>query len=231
MRTVLDLFCGGGGSGEGYAQDNCDVTGVDKFLQPENPHRFILSDWKTFVRTHGHEYDLIHAGPVCKGYAGVSTQALSVWEREIPIVRAELDAIGKPYIIENITSAGWDMKNPIMLCGSAFGLRVRRHRLFESNISGLVGSGCDHAWQDADKIYLRRGRYSKPTPTGVCPNNGDSLQLLLPDVPVNQRRATELKLRQEAMGIDWLSWKPLTQAIPPAFTYFLSRQITEGRLI
>lgn len=217
---VLDLFCGAGGAGEGYRRLGMDVTGVDKFAQPENPHRFIQSDWESYLLEHGHEYDLIHTSPVCKGYANVNSWAASTHARQIPIVRKRLIQLGKPYVIENVYSARWDMENPVQVCGSVFGLRVRRHRLFESNME-LEGSGCDHKWQDASKIYLRRGRYSRPTASGVCPVNGDGKQLL------NVTTARELELRSQAMGIDWMSWTTLTQAIPPAFTEFIGAQILE----
>src|SRR5205823_12975399 len=50
----------------------------------------------------------------------------------IDIMRKRLQASGKPYIIENVIGA--PVKRSIMLCGAMFGLRVYRHRLFESNM-------------------------------------------------------------------------------------------------
>lgn len=216
---ILDLFSGAGGASAGYLRAGADeVTDVDLFPQPDNPHPFVRADWKVYLEAHWMHYDFIHASPVCKGYANVSTRVKSSWDREIPLVRAALEATGKPYVIENVGSAVWDMKEPIRLCGSSFGLRVRRHRFFESNLP-IVGKDCDHGWQDADKIYLRRGRYSKPTRSGVCPVNGDGMQLL------GVTAEEELRLRREAMGIDWMSWKPLTQAIPPAYTEYIGKQV------
>ena len=29
------------------------------------------------------------------------------------------------------------------------------------------------------------------------------------------------------MGIDWMTWKELTQAIPPAYTEFIGKQLME----
>lgn len=220
---LLDLFCGAGGAGEGYVRAGFDVTGVDLYPQPENPHRFIQADWCEYLKEHGGEYDVIHASPVCKGYANLNSWGRVTHKREIPLVREQLLRIGKPYVIENIHSAKWDMIDPIQVCGSPFGLRVRRHRMFESSLN-LISSGCDHGWQDADQIYLRRGRYSKPTPTGVCPNTGGS-QLFQPGTLKSMNRERERELRSEGMGIDWMSWEPLTQAIPPRFTQFLGRQI------
>lgn len=41
---LLDLFCGGGGAGEGYRQAGFEVTGVDIAPQKNNPHTFIQAD-------------------------------------------------------------------------------------------------------------------------------------------------------------------------------------------
>jgi DNA (cytosine-5)-methyltransferase 1 len=41
---------------------------------------------------------------------------------------------GKPYIIENVVGAKDDMIQPILLCGTMFGLHIARHRLFETTL-------------------------------------------------------------------------------------------------
>lgn len=220
---LLDLFCGGGGASMGYHRAGFDVTGVDKYAQPEYPFTFIMDDWRNYVLKHWHEYDIIHASPVCKGYANVASNTANRHPREISRVRTVLTQLDMPYVIENVESARWALRNPIMLCGSSFQLRTRRHRLFESNVR-IQPLACDHDWQQASKIYLRRGRYSAPTKSGVCPVNGDGMQLL------NVTREQELALRQEAMGIDWLPWTPLTQAIQPAFTEYIGKQLLESWL-
>lgn len=138
-------------------------------------------------------------------------------ELAIPAVRQALLGFGKPFVIENVESAVWDMVGPVRLCGSRFGLRVRRHRLFESNVT-LLGSGCAHWWQDEDQPYLVRGRYSKPTVSGVCPVFGGQ-QLL------GVTKAKEHALRCDAMGIDWMDWDELTQAIPPAYSLCVGAQL------
>lgn len=61
MIKLLDLFCCAGGAGEGYRLAGLDVTGVDIEPQPNHPHRFILGDALEYLKSHGHEYNAIHA--------------------------------------------------------------------------------------------------------------------------------------------------------------------------
>lgn len=224
---VLDLFCGAGGISAGWAALGCEVLGVDladlRDEYPKGPqHAFVQGTWQAGLTCFARWADIVHASPVCKGYANVNTRTVSVHQREIPQVREALIATGKPFVIENVDSAKWDMRDPVRVCGSSFGLRVRRHRWFEPAPGiTLSGSRCDHAWQDADKVYLRRGRFSKPTRSGVMPVNGVGKQLL------GVTTEEELALRREAMGIDWMSWGPLTQAVPPAFAEFIGAQVLD----
>ena len=119
-------------------------------------------------------------------------------------MRALLIASRKPYIIENVPGA--PLINPITICGSAFGLKVRRHRIFESNVA-LRGTQCDHKAQ---------GR-----PIGVYGSLRD-------EIPGGGKTATSIEEAREAMGIDWLIWTELVEAIPPHYTEYLGRQVLNG---
>lgn len=147
---VLDLFCGGGGATEGYMRAGWEVTGVDRRKQTGYPGKeFHRGDAIEFLKAHGHEYDVIHASPPCQGYSQHTyTRAdRAVTERQkrrlretnlgkdepqlILATRAWLKKLKKPYVIENVVGARWEMLKPITLCGGMFGLHIRRHRLFE----------------------------------------------------------------------------------------------------
>ena len=43
------------------------------------------------------------------------------------------------------------------------------------------------------------------------------------EIPSGGHTAKTLEQAQEAMGIDWMNWRELTQAIPPAYTEFIGR--------
>jgi DNA (cytosine-5)-methyltransferase 1 len=209
---LLDLFCGVGGASVGYAEAGFQVHGVDLKHGKRYPFTYlradvldILSDDK-FIQ----QFDVIHASPPCQTHSitqhlrkaqGKSTNKLDL----IPETRAALIASGKPYIIENVP--GSPLINPIQLCGSSFGLKVRRHRLFESNMD-LIGSVCDHKLQ---------GR-----PVGVYGSLNDQ-------IPNGGRTATTIDEARDAMGMQWAIWTELVEAIPPVFTKYLGEQVTRSR--
>lgn len=207
-RKLLDLFCGVGGASVGYAEAGFEVTGVDLKHGKRYPFTYIranvldvLQD-KEFIAG----FDVIHASPPCQTHSitkhlrnaqGKSTSKVDL----IPETRAALIESGKPYIIENVM--GSPLIDPIMLCGSAFGLKVRRHRIFESNME-LHGTNCDHKTQ---------GR-----PVGVYGSLRD-------EIPKGGKTAESIEQAREAMGMPWAIWSELVEAIPPAYTKYLGEQI------
>jgi len=130
---LLDLFCCQGGCGMGYHRAGFDVTGVDIEPQPRYPFAFHQADALEFLAEHGHEYDAIHASPTCQRKARVTA-----WrgnrEDHPNTLTPTLDALrgmGIPYVVENVTEAADELRPDFLLCGTQFGLNVRRHRIFE----------------------------------------------------------------------------------------------------
>ena len=205
---LLDLFCGVGGASAGYAEAGFNVTGIDLKHGKRYPYTYIRGDVLEYLKDLDflRSFDVIHASPPCQTHSitqhlrnaqGNTTSKLDL----IPETRAALIASGKPYIIENVP--GSPLINPIQLCGSSFGLKVRRHRLFESNMN-LIGSVCDHKLQ---------GR-----PVGVYGSLNDQ-------IPNGGKTAATIDEARTAMGISWALWGELVEAIPPAYTYYLGKQI------
>lgn len=206
MPTCLDLYCKAGGASAGYAQAGYDVTGVDIEPQTRYPFRFVQADALEYVEAHGNEYDLIHASPPCQQFTSLQGR----WGREYPdlieATRAALIATGKPYVIENV--AGAPMENPIMLCGSMFGLRVIRHRLFETN----------------PPIWWPPGHCTHPRgAVGRRGHLGDREWMT-----VTGHFSNVAKAQQAMGGLDWMTQAELAQAIPPAYTKWLAEQMQEA---
>jgi DNA (cytosine-5)-methyltransferase 1 len=129
---LLDLFSGPGGAGVGFYRAGFDVVGVDIVPQPHYPFRFVQGD-ALLPPVRLDAFDVIHASPPCEHYAAV-TRWRGKAENHPDLVgptRDLLNATGLPWVMENVREA--ELHDPIVLCGSMFGLRVRRHRYFETN--------------------------------------------------------------------------------------------------
>jgi len=192
----------------GYHRAGFEVVGVDINPQPRYPFEHHVGDAIEFARLHGHEFDAVHASPPCQTFtayrrrgAGVGDDYLNL----IPETREVLQEIGRPYVIENVEMARGELIDPVCYCGSSFGLNVRRHRLFESNMP-LNPPPCDHAWQ---------------TPRFPPATNRTNLRRT---VEVGVWRIP-LATQREAMGIDWMELRELSEAIPPAYTEHIGRQL------
>jgi DNA (cytosine-5)-methyltransferase 1 len=218
---LLDLFCGAGGAAVGYARAGFDVVGVDVAPQPNYPFEFIQADALDFL--HGRvpgwkvwpiKFDAIHASPPCQGYVQWNNlNAERYGERvEHPLLieptREGLEAVGLPYVLENVVGA--PMRSALTLCGSMFGLGVRRHRLFEANVLFMGQKGCQHTREEIAVYGKLDGRRIWTRADGS-----------------EVRAAKNLEQAQAAMGIDWMTWDELREAIPPAYTEFLGRQLID----
>lgn len=200
---VLDLFCKAGGASAGYAQAGFDVTGVDHEPQPRYPFRFVQADALEYVEAHGHEFDLIAASPPCQAHMTLRHWTKREYPDLIPATRAALVATGKPYIIENVPGA--PLVNPITLCGSMFGLRVIRHRIFECN----------------PLIWWPPGRCSHPKGAVGRRGNEGTREW----ITVTGHFSNIPKARAAMGGLDWMNQAELAQAIPPAYTRWLGEQM------
>ena len=205
---LLDLYCKAGGASRGYQLAGFEVVGVDIKKQKRYPYEFIQADCLELMKDMDflRSFDVITASPPCQTHSitqhlrnaqGKSTDKIDL----IPQTREALVASGKPYVIENVP--GSPLINPIRMCGSSFGLKVRRHRLFESNIQ-LTSSICNHKEQGK--------------PVGIYGSMRD-------EIPKGGHTAKSIEQAREAMGIDWMIWGELVEAIPPVYAETIGKQI------
>lgn len=206
---AIDLFCSAGGAGMGLYRAGFDVVGVDRVRQPRYPFPFVQAD-ALRPPFDLRRFDFIWASPPCQAHTSLKTMHNAREHQDlIPATRAMLKASGVPWAIENVVGA--PLENPIMLCGTMFGLGVddaelRRHRLFESSFP-LLAPRCRHGARAVIGVYgghvRNRQRRSNSRDRGVA------------DFSVKQA--------QTAMEIDWMSLMEMSQAIPPAFSTFIAR--------
>jgi DNA (cytosine-5)-methyltransferase 1 len=203
---LLDLFCGAGGCSVGYARAGFDVVGVDIEPHPDHPFPMIVAD-ALEVDLDG--FDAYHASPPCQGYTTMNNRHASSIPRLIEPVRERLMATGKPYVIENVPGALAWLRSPIELTGEMFGLGVHRPRLFESNVM-LMAPARPRRQDNPAAVYGKQdGRWLW--------ERKDGTRLYVAD----------LASGSEAMGIDWMDWDDLREAVPPAYTEFIGAQLLE----
>lgn len=210
---LLDLCCGAGGASAGYHAAGFQVVGADTIPQPRYPFTFIKDDALTFLERAGHHYDVIVASPPCQRFS--ATRALphrdaSHYPDLIDPLRTILHSLGKPYVLENVPGAS--LIDPILLCGEMFGLKVFRHRIFESNRPLAVPFHPPHSGQVAKPGRGHRAGQYGPGSNGHITVAGHMFSR-------SQGAA--------AMLIGWMSQAELAQASPPAYTEYIGRQVLE----
>jgi len=211
---LLDLFCGAGGSAVGYHRAGFDeIVGVDNRPQPRYPFQFIQADALEYCAAHGNEFDVIHASPPCQAYIALANlKGRKINHPDlIDPTRKALTATGVPFVIENVQ--GSPLHTSLILCGHALDLkRLARHRHFETSI--LIPSiACTHRRQ--------------PNLIGVYGMKPDGRRLSSKRYRLNVA-ASSLIEAQRAMGIDWMDWREITQAIPPAYTEYIGCFLLEA---
>lgn len=192
----------------GYHRAGFDVVGVDIDPMSRYPFEFHQADALTFPLDG---FDVIHASPPCQRYSDLANRNGNAheWPDLVGPVRERLEAWGGPYVIENVE--GSPLVDPIRLCGTMFdGLRVIRHRLFESNVPLTEPPHGKHPLVFThDKRKAHYGRLDQDTSFVQVTGGGNCT----------------LANKRDAMGIDWMIGRELNEAIPPAYTEFIGEDL------
>jgi DNA (cytosine-5)-methyltransferase 1 len=196
----------------GYHRAGFDVVGIDIKPQLNYPFEFIQQDVFETSYMWMKRFHIVHASPPCQGYSRAMRHLSHPEPQLIEATRDMLNVVGVRYVIENVpgaplpTQADLFGRSGIVLCGSSFGLRIRRHRLFESNLP-LDAPVCRHIapamnphnHQGRERIYREMGNRDEPV---------------------------ERPWRRE-MGVEWMTRYEAREAIPPAYTEFVGQQLIE----
>ena len=205
---VLDLFCCKGGSAKGIlnAIPDAEIIGIDKVLnhQEDYPGKFVWLDIRLLEEMHPELLkwaDFIWASPPCQAYTYASKKARNKGKKYpdmVAFTREMLNRTGKPYVIENVTTA--PIRKDLFLCGEMFGLKVIRHRAFE-----IRGFECIKLQHRKHKGKVKDGFY-----VTVAGHGGDG--------------KASLKAFQDAMQINWTKDKQaICQAVPPKYSEYIMR--------
>jgi len=199
---AADLFCGAGGAAMGLSRVGFTVEGWDTKPQPRYPFKFHLGD---ALKADLSGFDFIWASPPCQAYSMAAKTQRNLGRTYPDLLaptRCVLEKSGMAWVIENVPGA--PMRPDFKLCGCQFGLELRRERWFETSWNALaLLPSCQHPRPVVSVV-------GHGTPTWVRQKLGYN---------------PTIKDYRAAMGIDWMNRDELSQAIPPAYSEFLGRQI------
>ena len=193
----------------GYHRAGFDeIVGVDIASHKNYPFTFVLGDALEYLEKYGREFDAVHASPPCQSFVVMARHHRKP-RQHVDLLTPTLAALSeydRPYVVENVMTA--PVPATVVLCGSSFGLKVRRHRKFASNFF-IPSLPCRHAEQ---------GR-----PIGVYGHSFKQTK----DSWLGGLRARTKAEACEAMGIDWMTVAELCEAIPPAYTEYIGGFLLE----
>jgi SAM-dependent methyltransferase len=211
---ILDAFCGLGGAAMGYKRAGWYVLGVDIKPQPDYcGDEFIQADAIKWMIKNRRRFDAVHASPPCQAHSllTMGNRARGLFDNHqdlIPATRRALERTGKLWVMENVPQA--PMRADLELCGLMFDLNLFRHRIFE--LHGFSVPQPEHVPHGDRRVKAwRHGKLRDGDIMGVYGSGG---------------MKGDLKNWQDAMGIHWSrSWHGLSEAIPPAYTELIGREL------
>lgn len=226
----LDMFSGAGGCTRGYINGfrnrghRVSMTGMDHRNRPryfdsggaqfchcdvmlvlDNP------DWYDWLN----QFDFFHLSPPCQAHSKTRTfNTQNAWRHDdlvtpcIKILKAKWSH--KPWVMENVPEAPFYSRvdQILKLCGSSFPGHsafderrlLHRHRKLRLHGFSVPKKLCAHNGFKPIGVY---GALNSGPPGGG-------------EEPANMAEAMKL------MQIDWMKWKELKEAVPPAFTQYVT---------
>ena len=192
----------------GYSRAGFDVVGVDIEAQPLYPFEHQIGDALAFLEANGNEFDAVHGSPPCQKFiTGGLVKGRADRPDLLTPMRELMIKLGKPWIIENVPGA--PMRADAMLCGSMFGLTLRRHRLFETSFGPVLTPSCNHRGKVCGvygHMHGKRGGWV----------NAKGVSTMMPSTLENWRTS---------IGAPWMDAAGLAQSIPPDYTEFMGRAL------
>jgi hypothetical protein len=221
---LIDFMCGAGGATKGYQESGFFVVGVDidpqpnycgdQFVQADaiNLFRGLLEGANVAAGWGLRDIAGAHASPPCQAFTDLQKQNKRVYPELIVPMRELLQRSGLLYVIENVEGA--PLVEPTLLCGTMFsGLRVHRHRLFETNWTLTAPPHISKSEHPPVFTYDKRkahfGKLNQDTSFVQVTGGGNCT----------------IANARDAMGIDWMSKAEINEAIPPAYAKLVGDQL------
>lgn len=127
-------------------------------------------------------------------------------------IRSRFESASIPYMIANVAGARKQLRSPIGVCGTMFGLGVARHRLLETSIPPLWHDlECQHDGMCLGTRTVLKRRHKDGTPRYCCPGNMFGVYGSPSKVCGSRAQWAD------AMGALFLSSKGLALSLPPAY--------------
>ncbi|MFF7946970.1 SAM-dependent methyltransferase [Streptomyces griseorubiginosus] len=212
--TLLDVCCKQGMASYGYYLAGFDIVGVDREPQPRYPFPFIQQDLRDLDPDWiAQNFHASAWSPPCWEFTDLKHRTGKTYENFIPEARAIAVASGLPHVIENVEGA--PLKDPITLCGTMFdGLRVSRHRDFESNLPLTAPRPCPPKHPLTYTYDRRKKHYGQ-------------LDEMTAFVQVTGGGNCTKAAAEDAMGVPsgWMTKDGLNQGVPPAYTRWIGGQL------
>lgn len=220
-HVLLDICCCQGGASEGYRRAGFTPLGIDIDPQPRYPfpfHQgdavaaldnlasgkgvlFTLPNGGGLVELFDEQIKAKHGSPPCQAWTNCQKIQGNTHPELVEPIRELFQATTQPWVIENVEGA--PLVDPVMLCGAMFGLETYRHRLFETNVQLSVPPHPEHV--------------ARTTKMGRAPVPGEYMHIVGNFSGVSRGRSI--------MDMDWASRDGLREAIPPAYTEHIGRQV------
>lgn len=242
---IADMYSCSGLGADGYAAvlGARAVHGYDIEDQPLYPYAFTQADALALLAEPEGELSRFrarHASPPCQEFTtgkhlrkaqGGKSRFGDLLTPTLALLREHWNH--QPWIVENVDDNQGQVReimtprpgeHLIMLCGSMFGLKVQRHRLFLANFplrqpepvpggGKWRGLGCDHSVFELDPVS------GKPRPWGVAHVPNDN-------IPSGGRTALDAEHGRQVMGSHRsLPWGRLKEGFPPAYTSWVAADL------
>jgi DNA (cytosine-5)-methyltransferase 1 len=228
---LLELCACEGGASLGYQRAGWHVTALDldgAALKRNPADVTVQADALAYLAEHGHEYDAVHHSAPCQKWsANGANPAANDWPDLITPARPLLDALGVPWVMENVPKA--PLRRDLILDGAMFGLtatdtdgtllHLDRHRVFESNVPLRLPDGARPV--SPHRCGPRPGVQWAGVYGGARKDKHEARHVrkggyVPPDAAV-----------QSALlgGVDWMTGKGRRECIPPVYAEHIGRQL------